>query len=83
MGTKLCKKCNQDKPITEFLEARNRQTSNVCRECYNERRRLTRKKRPKIVEVFKPSTKPENAVLPPYFKPLYEREVYVPPRWGR
>ena len=83
MGTKQCHRCGEHRKITEFFEAQG-YPRNVCRECYNERRRLNRKPRTKVQKAYDaPPPKPKGALLPPYVVPLNERPVYVPPRWGR
>ena len=82
MDEKECTRCYQTKLVKEFPSTDGRYRA-ICRNCYNERRRAVRPSYVRPEERYVPMEKPPGALLPPYVKPLGEREVYVPPKWGR
>jgi superfamily II helicase len=79
MDTKTCTCCLVTKFFEEFpfKDKTQKKRRSICKACHNERNKATLRG-----ETFRPSPKPDNVVRAPRMN-VWERDVYVPPKWGR
>lgn len=79
MESRICNKCQQTLEIHKFRKDgdRYRQTCKTCSKGVFHKKPIV-----KLEPVYKPPIE-EQKVQVPYNVPLYERPVYVPPKWGR
>ena len=83
METRICNKCQKSKTMDRFGLRKDLgyKPLRICKDCINEASSI-RKRKAKNQVVFVPKKDP-NVLLPPYRPPFAEREVYIPPKWGR
>ena len=79
METKACTCCLVKKFVEEFpFKDRSRQKRrSVCKACHNEYNKAIKRG-----ETFRPPPPSDNVVKAPRMN-VWERPVYVPPKWGR
>jgi len=78
--SKVCSKCKQDKPLTEypFRDKERKTYRSICKFCHNSYNMAVRRG-----EVFRPPPPPvEHGVVKAPALNLWERPVYVPPKWN-
>jgi hypothetical protein len=83
METKICKRCGVERDINRYAKRNKGGINHVCNTCYNAAAHQRKMGGVPATPKEPVYVRPKDAVQRPYALPIWERETYVPPKWGR